>query len=243
MTMGKAPKILVVEDDPSIRRFLTTSLPLHGLEVVEAADLRAALAAVSTHPPDLVLLDLGLPDGDGVDFVHTVRGWSNLPILVVSARDAERTKVAALDAGADDYLTKPFGLDELRARIRVALRRAATAADPRTVPFEFEAEGRRLSVDPIANRVRVAESGGAWRDVATTPTEFRLLTALARHAGKVVTHSMLLREVWGAAHEADVAYLRVFVGQLRQKLEGDPQRPQWIVTELGVGYRMRERAE
>jgi two-component system KDP operon response regulator KdpE len=236
--MSDAPRVLVVEDDASIRRFLRATLPLHGLLADEAATLQQAMIAVTSHPPDVVLLDLGLPDGDGIEFIHTVRGWSSVPILVVSARGMERDKVAALDAGADDYLTKPFGVDELLARIRVALRRAVRASSDEAAPFVSEIAGERLVVDLVARRVERSRSGDPAEPVALTPTEFRLLATLVRHAGKVVTHSLLLREVWGRAHEADVAYLRVYVRQLRQKLEPVPAEPRWLVTELGVGYRL-----
>ncbi|MCC6783944.1 MAG: response regulator [Planctomycetes bacterium] len=236
--MSDAARILVVEDDGSIRRFLRATLPLHGYVAEEAATMQQAMVAVTSHPPDVVLLDLGLPDGDGIEFIRTVRGWSSVPILVLSAREQERDKVAALDAGADDYLTKPFGVDELLARIRVALRHAVRAASEEGAPFVSEIGGERLVVDLVARRVERAGAGGGSVAVPLTPTEFRLLAVLVRHAGKVLTHTLLLREVWGRAHEGDVAYLRVYVRQLRQKLEPLPAEPRWLVTELGVGYRL-----
>ena len=236
--MSDAPRVLVVEDDASIRRFLRATMPLHGLRADEAATLQQAMVAVTSHPPDVVLLDLGLPDGDGIEFIRTVRGWSSVPILVVSARGQERDKVAALDAGADDYLTKPFGVDELLARIRVALRHAVRASSDEAAPFVSEIGGERLVVDLVARRVERARAGAEGVTVPLTPTEFRLLAVLVRHAGKVLTHALLLREVWGRAHEVDVAYLRVYVRQLRQKLEPVPAEPRWLVTELGVGYRL-----
>lgn len=236
--MSAPPRVLIVEDDPSIRRFLRAALPLHGFAVDEAAGVRAALLAVTSHPPDVVLLDLGLPDGDGIELIRTVRGWSTLPILVVSARGQERDKVAALDAGADDYLTKPFGLDELLARVRVAMRHAMRGVQDDGSPFVSEMDGERLSVD-LAGRLVERGRGDAMTAVSLTPTEFRLLATLVRHAGKVVTHALLLRDVWGPNHEADLAYLRVFMRQLRQKLEPDPAQPRWLLTELGVGYRLQ----
>ncbi len=235
---GDAPRVLLVEDDPSIRRFLRTALPLHGLRLEEAGDVASALIAMTSHPPDLVLLDLGLPDGNGIEFTRTVRGWSTVPILVISARDQERDKVEALDAGADDYLTKPFGVDELLARIRVALRHAARSARSDAEPLTIDTEGERLRVDLAARSVQRGPVAGPLAMVQLTPTEFRLLATLVRNAGRVVTHGLLLREVWGKAHEADVAYLRVFMRQLRQKLEPDPTQPRWLLTELGVGYRL-----
>lgn len=237
--MSQGTLLLLVEDDLAIRRFLRAALEAHGYRVEEATTLKSAITAVTARPPDAILLDLGLPDGNGVDFIRTVRGWSQVPIVVISARDQERTKVEALDAEADDYLTKPFGVDELLARIRVALRHAARGGEPSGPVFVLDDGGERLHIDLERRVITRARPGTEFTDVALTRTEFRLLAVLVKHAGKVLTHGFLLREVWGPIHEADVAYLRVFMRQLRQKLEPDPAEPRWLRTELGVGYRLR----
>jgi two-component system KDP operon response regulator KdpE len=231
-------RVLVVEDEAPIRRFLRATLAARGYRVDEAETLAAARLACTAHPPDIVLLDLGLPDGDGIELVREVRGWSGLPIVVLSARGEEAHKVEALDAGADDYLTKPFGVPELLARLRVALRRRLPAS-PEAATFALAGpDGRGFHVDLAKRRCRRAGPDGDV-DVKLTPTEFRLLALLVRHAGKVLTHTFLLREVWGPHHEGDVAYLRVYMGQLRQKLEDEPARPRWLLTEPGVGYRLQ----
>lgn len=239
-----APLVLVVEDEEPIRRFLRATLEANNFRVKESGGARDGVLQAVTVRPDIILLDLGLPDGDGLDVTRTIRRESRVPIVVLSARGQERDKVAALDAGADDYLTKPFGIGELLARIRVALRHAATAGtggtgEPRR--YEATAGGRTLQVDHIARLVHVVDESGR-REVRLTPMEFRLLAFLARHAGKVLTHPMILREVWGPQHEADVQYLRVYAGELRKKLEAEPAQPRFIITEPGVGYRLIEAA-
>lgn len=228
---GDQPLILVVDDEAQVRRLLRTVLPLHGFKVLEAESSREGLQLFSGHRPQLVLLDLGLPDGDGLSWVKEIRGWSQTPVIVLSARGREDDKVAALDAGADDYLTKPFGTNELLARVRVALRHATSRAST----TEPRVSLGILSVDFEKRRVEV---GG--EEVHLTPTEYRLLTVLLQHAGKVVTHTQLLREVWGPSHQQHTQYLRVYMGQLRRKLEPDPNRPVLLQTEPGVGYRLRD---
>jgi len=223
------PLVLVVDDEPQLRRFLRASLPAQGYRLVEAATGEEALREAAARAPDLVLLDLGLPDLDGVEVTRRLREWSAAPIVVLSARDQEGDKIRALDAGADDYLTKPFGTGELLARMRVALRHAARgeAADEPVVTTGD------LRVDLASRRVAVGE-----RDVRLTRTEYRLLALLARHAGKVLTHRQLLKEVWGPGAVEQTHYLRVYMGQLRHKIETDPAQPRYLLTETGVGYRL-----
>ncbi|MBL9120366.1 MAG: response regulator [Phycisphaerae bacterium] len=235
------PRILVIEDEAPIRRFLRATLGAHGYEIEEATTARDGLLQAAQHPPDLILLDLTLPDGDGIDVARSIRTWTQLPIVVLSARGQESDKVAALDVGADDYLTKPFGVGELAARIRVALRHAARREPLGSTDAVWEAaeEGRRLRVDLSRRRVTLIENGQET-DVRLTPTEFKLLAMLVRHAGKVLTHRQLLVEVWGPPHAGDVQYLRVYAGQLRTKLERDPSQPRFLLTEPGVGYRLVE---
>ncbi|MBK8095889.1 MAG: response regulator [Planctomycetes bacterium] len=238
------PHVLVVEDEAPIRAFLRTTLHAHGYRCSEAANVREGLVQITADPPEVVLLDLGLPDGDGLDFARQIRQWSTVPIIVLSARGQERDKVAALDLGADDYLTKPFGVPELLARIRVSLRHAARQDDATACVHTWgkdAADG--FAVDLGRRLVHRHQAGAAATEVRLTPTEFRLLTVMARHVGKVCSHTELLREVWGPAHEHDVAYLRVYVGQLRHKLEPEPSRPRWFLTEPGVGYRLTETDE
>lgn len=225
-----APLVLVVEDEPQMRRFLRSALDEHGYRLVEVATAREALAQAAARTPDLILLDLGLPDGDGITVTRQIREWSSVPIIVISARGQETDKVTALDAGADDYLTKPFGVGELLARMRVALRHAARVGQAE----EQEFTSGRLRVDLVRRQVFVAE-----REVHLTPNEYKLLVTLVRHAGKVLTHRQLLREVWGPNAQLQTHYLRVFMAQLRHKLEEDPARPALLVTETGVGYRLR----
>jgi two-component system KDP operon response regulator KdpE len=222
-------RILVVEDDAQIRRFLRAGLEASGYELSEVDTGARALAEAASRTPDLVILDLGLPDMDGVEIVQRLREWSAVPILVLSARAREHDKIAALDAGADDYLTKPFGMGELLARIRVALRHRNALADGATSVFECE----HLRVDFSARRVTLR---GA--EVHLTPIEYRLLSVLTRHADKVVTHRQLLKEVWGPAYVERSHYLRVHMAALRHKLESDPARPRFLLTEAGVGYRL-----
>jgi len=235
------PHILVVEDEAPIRAFLSTTLHAHGYRVSEAGTAREALVQVTARTPDVVLLDLGLPDGDGLGLAKQIREWSAVPIIVISARGQERDKVAALDLGADDYLTKPFGVPELLARIRVSLRHAAQKdAAPGPVFSWNDPGGHGFRVDLARRLVFRRHAGLDETEVRLTPTEYRLLAALVKHAGKVRTHAELLREVWGPANEQDVAYLRVYVGQLRHKLEPEPSLPRWLLTEPGVGYRLVE---
>ncbi len=221
-------RILVVDDEPSIRRFLRVSLTAHGHEVFEAACGQEALSAAAARRPDLVILDLGLPDMDGVDVTRQLRAWSQIPIIILSVREHETDKVAALDAGADDYLTKPFGVAELLARIRVALRHTLPPAAEMVYTYG------ELKVDLGRRTVNLGE-----REVQLTPTEYELLRMLVRNAGKVITHHQLLRQVWGVASEADMHMLRVNISNLRHKIEADPTRPVYVVTEPGVGYRLR----
>lgn len=229
---GSPPVVLVVEDDLSIRRFLRAALGEGGYRLKEAATAAQALEVLVSEPPDLVLLDLGLPDRDGIELLRELRGWSRVPVIVLSAREREHDKVVALDAGADDYLSKPFGVGELRARMRVALRHAA-ASGGAAGGAVFEAD--ELRVDLAARLVTVA-----GREVHLTPHEFRLLALLVKHAGKVVTHRQLLHEVWGPEYGGENHYVRVYMAQLRRKLEADPTRPRHLRTEPGVGYRLVE---
>jgi two-component system KDP operon response regulator KdpE len=229
---GAGPLLLVVEDELPMRRFLRASLASHGFRVIEAPSAREALALATSHNPDLVILDLGLPDADGLEVTRALREWSATPIIVVSARGREDDKVLALDAGADDYLTKPFGVNELLARIRVGLRHAQRAAAGSGEPT--------ISVGPLTidlPRHRVEMEG---REVRVTPLEFKLLALLARNAGKVLTHRQILTEVWGPAHAGQTHTLRVHMADLRKKLEREPARPRLLLTEPGVGYRMAE---
>jgi two-component system KDP operon response regulator KdpE len=225
------PLVLVIEDEPQMRRFLRPALEGQGYRVVEAATAREGMALASSHNPDLVILDLGLPDGDGIEVTQRLREWSTAPIVVVSARGQEADKVAALDAGADDYLTKPFGTGELFARLRVANRHSAGVRAEAGEPV-FEAAG--LKVD-VASR-QVHRDG---QEIHLTALEYKLLAALVRHAGRVVTHRQLLKEVWGPSSVNETQYLRVYMAQLRHKIEKDPARPALLVTETGVGYRLR----
>ena len=224
-----SPRILIVDDEPQIRRFLKATLDVHGYEVAQAEDGRAALEQATTWRPDVILLDLGLPEIDGIEVCRRVREWSDIPIIVLSVRDRESDKVAALNTGADDYLTKPFGTAELLARIRVALRHAARGSTP---PEPLISAGD-LRID-LAQR-QITRRGEA---VHLTPTEYEILRVLATNAGKVLTHTLLLQKIWGSEQQ-DPAKLRVFVNQLRRKIEDDPAQPTYVVTEPGVGYRFR----
>ncbi len=238
MTMpSNGPLILVVEDEEPIRRFLRATLESHGYRVKEAATANEGLLQARTQRPDLILLDLGLPDGDGIDITRRIRSDSAVPIVVLSARGQEPDKVAALDAGADDYLTKPFGVSELAARIRVALRHAARPAGSVNAVYEATADGRTVHVNTDTRVVKIVDANGA-RQLRLTPTEFKLLAFLTKHAGMVLTHQQILKEVWGPTHVRDVQYLRVYAGQLRQKLEFSAAQPQFVLTEPGVGYRL-----
>ncbi len=223
--------VLLIEDEPEIRRFLRTTLPAHGFRLYEAATGKEGLAEAQARNPDLILLDLGLPDLEGSEVIRQVRVWTATPIIVLSARDQEQVKVAALDLGADDYVTKPFGVDELLARMRAALRHASrSAADVGEPVFTLG----DLKVDLGRRQVFVSA-----KEVHLTPIEYRLLTTLIRYAGRVMTHRQLLKEVWGPLHVEEGHYLRVYMRQLRNKLEKSPAHPRYLVTELGVGYRLR----
>lgn len=227
------PLILVIEDEPQIRRFLRATLGANGYELVEAPTAAEGLRAAANRPPDLVILDLGLPDLDGLEVTRRLREWSAVPIIILSARGQELDKIAALDAGADDYLVKPFGVGELLARLRVALRHTAqTGAGTGETTFTVD----DLRVDLARRQVWLNA-----QEVHLTPNEYKLLALLVRHAGKVVTHKQLLKEVWGPAYETETHYLRVYMAQLRHKLEADPARPHYLATEPGVGYRLQVR--
>ncbi len=227
------PLVLLVEDEVQMRRFLRAALGSHGFRLVEAATAREAMQLATSHNPSLILLDLGLPDGDGIDLTRELREWCKAPIIVISARGAEQDKVTALDVGADDYLTKPFGTNELIARMRVSLRHAAQAGGT-SAPSTLQVG--ELFVDFARHEVRVGD-----RDVKLTPTEFRLLALLARNAGKVLTHRQILTEIWGPAYASQSHYVRVHMAELRRKVEREPARPQMLLTEAGVGYRLRDR--
>ena len=226
----KSLLILIIEDELQIRRFLRATLASHDFQIREATTGQAGLQQAIEQPPDLVLLDLGLPDIDGLEITQRLREWSKAPIIVLSARNQERDKIAALDAGADDYLTKPFGVGELMARIRVARRHAEQASQPEEPVFT----AGELRVDRARRQVFVS---GA--EVHLTPIEYQLLATLVRHAGKVVTQRQLLREVWGTAYQQESQYLRTYMTHLRHKLETDPAHPRYLMTEIGVGYRLR----
>jgi two-component system KDP operon response regulator KdpE len=224
-----APLILLIEDEPQIRRFLRAALTNHDYRLIEAETGQEGIEQILQRQPALIILDLGLPDMDGLEVTRRVREWSSTPILVLSARGQEQDKVDVLDAGADDYLTKPFGVAELMARLRVALRHAAHGDDATTTSFTTGP----LRVDLVRQQVFIDE-----REVHLTPIEYRLLVILVRHAGKVLTHRQLLREVWGPGYATESQYLRVYMGQLRHKLEENPARPRFLRTEPGVGYRL-----
>jgi two-component system KDP operon response regulator KdpE len=222
-------RVLVIDDEPSILRALRINLTARNYEVTTATDGASGLAAVSRDRPDVLILDLGLPDMEGTDVIHGVRGWTSTPIIVLSVWDQEQQKVAALDAGADDYVTKPFGMDELLARLRAAVRRSAPAPDEPVVTTPD------FTVDLAAKRVTRDGDG----DIRLTPTEWQLLEILVRNRGRLVTQRQLLQEVWGPAYESESNYLRVYVAQLRRKLEPEPSRPRYLLTDPGMGYRFR----
>jgi two-component system KDP operon response regulator KdpE len=227
--MSDAPKplALIVDDEPQIRRLLSVTLEANGYRVVAAVNGQEGLVLAAQHRPAVVILDIGLPDMTGREALRRFREWSDTPVIVLSVHDDEAGKVAALDAGADDYVTKPFNTDELLARLRVAMRHASKKEEASV----FQAGG--LVVDLATRRVTV---GG--KEVKLTATEYNLLRLLVRHAGKVITHRQILQEVWGPGHDGDTHYLRVYVAHLREKIESDPERPKLLLTELGVGYRL-----
>ena len=220
---------VIVEDEPRIRRFVSTALEAEGWHVYEAASFASGITETGVRKPDLVVLDLGLPDGDGLDLISRVRGWSAVPIVVLSARGEESDKIEALDRGANDYLTKPFGLGEFLARVRVAVRVRASAAEERESIFTFGP----IEINMAA---RIVKKDGV--ELHLTPKEYRLLAVLALNAGKVMTHRQLLREVWGPSQVENSHYLRVYMGHLRAKLERDPAQPEYLLTETAVGYRL-----
>ena len=230
MTQARGQRILVVDDEPQIQRFLNVALTAAGYEVVSAETGAQALRMAVTGAPDLIVLDLGLPDRDGKEVLRDIRAFSQTPVIILSARDRESEKIEALDLGADDYVEKPFGIGELTARLRTALRRAATEAHPES----------RIEIDGVAMDFerRIVTRDGV--PVKLTPKEYDLLTILFRNAGRVVTHRQILTAVWGPAHTEDTQYLRVFIGQLRAKIERDPTAPRIVKTEPGVGYRAAE---
>jgi two-component system, OmpR family, KDP operon response regulator KdpE len=225
--------VLVVEDEPQMRRFIRSSLTSHDYRLIETDTAKEAVALITSNNPELILLDLGLPDLDGIELTRKLRQWCRTPIIVLSARGREDDKVAALDAGADDYLTKPFGVNELLARMRVALRHAERRRGPDPSVFEFGT----LRID--LGRREVTRDAS---EVHLTPIEYKLLTLLAQNAGKVLTHGHILREVWGAGYANQTHYVRVHMAELRKKIERDPARPELLVTEPGVGYRLRDRS-
>jgi two-component system KDP operon response regulator KdpE len=223
------PILVLIEDEPQIRRFLRATLTGQGYRLFEAATAADGLVEVASRQPDVVIVDLGLPDLDGLEVIRRLREWSKVPVIVLSARGQERDKVTALDAGADDYVSKPFSAGELLARLRVALRHAAGAAHEESAPFK----AGELQVDLLRRHVTV---GGA--EVRLTPIEYKLLATLVRYAGRVVTHQQLLREVWGPTHDEQSHYVRVYMAHLRHKIEAQPARPRYLLTEPGVGYRL-----
>ena len=227
------PVVILIEDERQIRRFVRTALEGEGWIVHEVETMRQGLTDAGTRKPDLLILDLGLPDGDGVDFLRDLRGWSKVPVIVLSARVGEHDKIEALDAGADDYLTKPFGVGELLARVRAASRRRRESGAGIGEIFEFG----DVSIDL---RLRTVRKGGAA--IHVSPIEYRLLGFLIANAGKVLTHREILREVWGPSHANDGHYVRIYMGHLRRKLEDEPARPQYILTEPAVGYRLVQNA-
>jgi len=221
--------VLVVDDEPQLRHLLRTTLTAHGFRVIEAETAARALIEAASHKPDLIILDLGLPDADGQDVVTGIRKWSSMPIVVLSARTEERQKVRALDAGADDYVTKPFSVAELLARTRAALRRAVQST---------EAESEFLQLGDVTIDLARRTASGPAGSIHFTPIEYRLLAALARQTGRLATQRQLLRAVWGPDHIEHAHYLRVYMKQLREKIESDPARPRFLLTETGVGYRL-----
>jgi two-component system KDP operon response regulator KdpE len=228
--MSEGPLVLLVEDEPQMRRFLRATLTSHGFRLVEAESAKEGVMQATSHNPEIVLLDLGLPDRDGLELTRELRTWTNTPIIVISARGREDDKVEALDAGADDYLTKPFGVNELLARIRVAMRHSRG-----TGPGEPVLSAGALKVD-LQKRIVTVRG----EEIHLTPLEYRLVVLLLKHRGKVLTHRQILKEVWGPTYAGQTHYLRVYMAQLRRKLESDPAQPKLVITEPGVGYRLRD---
>ena len=228
--ISTSAKVLVIEDEKQIRRFVRLALEAEGCQVAEAETMSHGLIGAGTRKPDLLILDLGLPDGDGIDLIRDLRSWSDVPVLILSARSQENDKIDALDAGADDYLTKPFSVGELRARVRALLRRRSRSAEAASPIIEFGT----ISVD-LSRRLVVRDG----ETIHLTPIEYRLLSCLLGEPGKVLTQRSLLREIWGPAYVESSHYLRVYVGHLRQKLEDDPTQPKYFLTETGVGYRFQ----
>jgi two-component system KDP operon response regulator KdpE len=232
-----APVAILIEDEPQIRRFVRAALEAEGWLVHEADTAKRGLLDAGTRKPDLLVVDLGLPDGDGLDVIRDVRGWSNVPIVVLSARADETDKIAALDAGADDYLTKPFGVGELLARVRANLRRPRGGTGEASAQTAGEADPLfRFGEVEVDRQARLVRRKGV--EVHLTPIEYRLLTVLMANAGRVMTHRQLLKEVWGPSHAEQSHYLRIYMGHLRQKLEKDPAQPEHLLTETAVGYRL-----
>lgn len=226
----KGLRILVIDDEPQIRKLLNVSLQAHGYQISEAATGREGIQQAAAFKPDLAIVDLGLPDMDGKEVIRQIRDWSVMPIIILTARDQEQEKISALDAGADDYITKPFGIGELMARLRVCLRRIA-ASDNEPV---LRCGG--LAVDLLQRRVTVDD-----REIKLTPTEYELIKFMIQHAGRVLTHKQLLKAGWGNSYGEDTHYIRIYISQLRRKIEQDPAQPHYIVTESGIGYRLMGR--
>ena len=226
MNDATKPRILLVEDDPAVQNLVSTALVLHGYSVEKACNGQAAIMEAASHGPDLIMLDLGLPDIDGVEVITKIRSWSAVPIIVISARAEDSDKIAALDAGADDYLTKPFSVEELLARVRASLRRSSMAASA--------FDNGPLHIDYAAGYATIE-----GHELSLTPTEYKLLVLLAKNVDKVLTHTYITREIWGTSWDSDIASLRVFMRTLRKKVESDPSHPTMIQTHIGVGYRMQ----
>lgn len=232
MSDASRQRILVVEDDPAVRNLVTTALDLHGYDVERAETGELAVMEAASRNPDLIMLDLGLPDIDGVEVISKIRGWSAVPIIVISARTEDSDKIGALDAGADDYLTKPFSVEELLARTRASLRRSGMAGAGAAESSTFD--NGPLHIDFAAGCATLA-----GEELQLTPTEYKLLALLAKNVGKVLTHTFITHEIWGTSWDSDIASLRVFMRTLRKKVEADPAHPQLIQTHVGVGYRMQ----
>jgi len=225
--MEKGARILIIDDEPQIRKLLSVSLRAHGFVIEEAATGQEGINRTAIFKPDLLIVDLGLPDMDGKAIIHEIRQWSHAPVIVLTARDQEQEKIEALDAGADDYVTKPFSMGELMARMRVCLRRmAAGENEPVLICGD-------LKVDLVQRRVTVE-----GQEIKLTPTEYEIVKLLAQHAGRVLTHKQLLKAVWGTAYDVDTHYIRVYIGQIRRKIEKNPAQPKYIITESGIGYRL-----